>query len=297
MGLFGFGRKHKDDQVHEDHDQDSPELESDDPKDQDKKADQEPQDQDDRAQESDQAGRDEAKAGRDQDQGPASGERGVDHGPWDSEDEDVVDYDDYLDIGSLMLPFLQGSQLRLKANGNTGDVLGATITYGSSSLELEAFAAPKTLGLWDEVRADLLKANPKCREVDGVFGQELALPVNVRGKDLMTRVVGIDGPRWMLRGIFSGPAAKEGKEKDLLDQYLADLVVVRGDEPLAPRDLIPMHAPVTPDERRDGSDQGGDEGDKPKDTIPDKPEGPFDSDQQTEVKTTLSRGPMFSEVR
>ncbi|WP_339349391.1 DUF3710 domain-containing protein [Bifidobacterium indicum] len=295
MGLFGFGRKHKDDQVHQD--RDSPELESEDPKDQGRKADQEPRDQDDQARESDQVGKDESKAEQYQVHGLTSGERGVDHGPWDSEDEDVVDYDDYLDIGSLMLPFLQGSQLRLKANGSTGEVLGATITYGSSSLELEAFAAPKTLGLWDDVRADLLRANPRCQEVDGVFGQELALPVNVRGKDLMTRVVGIDGPRWMLRGIFSGPAAKGGKEKDLLDRYLADLVVVRGDEPLAPRDLIPMHSPVTPDERRADSGQGGDEGDKPKDTIPEKPEGPFDSDQQTEVKTTFSRGPMFSEVR
>ena len=164
------------------------------------------------------------------------------------------------------------------------------MTYGSSSLELEAFAAPKSLGLWEEIRADIHKANPKSKEVDGVFGCELTLPVEVRGKKLMTRVVGIDGPRWMLRGIFSGPAATKGKEKDLLDQYLADLVVVRGDEPLAPRDLIPMHAPVTPE-------QDGDEDGKSKDTIPDKPEGPFDSDQQTEVKTTLSRGPMFTEVR
>ena len=31
--------------------------------------------------------------------------------------------------------------------------------------------------------------------------------------------------------------------------------------------------------------------------IPGQPKGPFDSDQQVEVKTTLSRGPMFSEVR
>ena len=32
--------------------------------------------------------------------------------------------------------------------------------------------------------------------------------------------------------------------------------------------------------------------------IPDnKPKGPLSQDQQTEVKTTLSRGPMFSEVR
>ena len=272
MGLFGFGRKHAKQRAEED-------LE--DQKDQSKELD--------KSDQTSQEDRDETAA--EQDEAEQSGK-----GPWDSLDPEAPDTDEYLDIGALMLPFLKGSELRLKANSQTGDVLGATITYKSSSLELEPFAAPKSLGLWDEVRADLLKANPSCKEVDGVFGKELTLPVKVKGKNLLTRVVGVDGPRWMLRGIFSGPAAKGGKEKDVLDGYLADLVVVRGDEPLAPRDLVPMHAPITPNQRRgeaEDSESKDDEGAH----IPGRPEGPFDSDQQTEVKTTLSRGPMFSEVR
>lgn len=275
MGLFGFGKKRAKKQAEEaveDQEDQSKELnESKDAEESTEKSDQ-----------TSQADRDEAEQ---------SGK-----GPWDSMDSDAPDTDEYLDIGALMLPFLKGSELRLKANSQTGDVLGATITYGSSSLELEPFAAPKSLGLWDEVRADLLKANPSCKEVDGVFGKELTLPVKVKGKNLLTRVVGVDGPRWMLRGIFSGPAAKGGKEKDVLDGYLADLVVVRGDEPLAPRDLVPMHAPVTPNQRR-GEAEDPESMDDESAQIPDRPEGPFDSDQQTEVKTTLSRGPMFSEVR
>ena len=272
MGLFGFGRKRAKKQAEE---------AVEDQEDQSKEPDESDQ--------TSQADRDETAA--EQDEAEQSGK-----GPWDSLDSEAPDTDEYLDIGALMLPFLKGSELRLKANSQTGDVLGATITYKSSSLELEPFAAPKSLGLWDEVRADLLKANPSCKEVDGVFGKELTLPVKVKGKNLLTRVVGIDGPRWMLRGIFSGPAAKGGKEKDVLDGYLADLVVVRGDEPLAPRDLVPMHAPITPNQRR-GEAEDTESKDDEAAQIPDKPEGPFNSDQQTEVKTTLSRGPMFSEVR
>ncbi|MDT7513018.1 DUF3710 domain-containing protein [Bifidobacterium sp. H1HS10N] len=275
MGLFGFGKKRAKKQAEEaveDQEDQSKELdESKDAEESTEKSDQ-----------TSQADRDEAEQ---------SGK-----GPWDSLDSEAPDTDEYLDIGALMLPFLKGSELRLKANSQTGDVLGATITYGSSSLELEPFAAPKSLGLWDEVRADLLKANPSCKEVDGVFGKELTLPVKVKGKNMLTRVVGIDGPRWMLRGIFSGPAAKGGKEKDVLDGYLADLVVVRGDEPLAPRDLVPMHAPITPNQRR-GEAEDPESKDDESAQIPGRPEGPFDSDQQTEVKTTLSRGPMFSEIR
>lgn len=224
--------------------------------------------------------------------------RGDKHGPWDVEDENVPDYDEYLDMGSYYLPFLKGIELRVKANRATQQVLGTTITYGSSSVEIEAFAAPKTLGLWDDVRADLIEANKDAKEVEGVFGTELALPVTVKGgRKVLTRIVGVDGPRWMLRGIFSGKAATdpEGEEAKALNQFFADIVVERGDDPLAPRDLIPMHPPVAPAERK-AAKAAAEEAEQ-KTEIPCKPKGPFDSDQQVEVKTTLSRGPMFSEVR
>ena len=224
--------------------------------------------------------------------------RGDKHGPWAVEDENVPDYDEYLDMGSYYLPFLKGIELRVKANRATQQVLGTTITYGSSSVEIEAFAAPKTLGLWDDVRADLIEANKDAKEVEGVFGTELALPVTVKGgRKVLTRIVGVDGPRWMLRGIFSGKAATdpEGEEAKALNQFFADIVVERGDDPLAPRDLIPMHPPVAPAERK-AAKAAAEEAEQ-KTEIPGKPKGPFDSDQQVEVKTTLSRGPMFSEVR
>lgn len=226
--------------------------------------------------------------------------RGDERGPWDVDDEDVPDYDDYLDLGSYYLPFLQGIELRVKANRATQQVLGSTITYGSSSLEIEAFAAPKTMGLWDDVRADLIEANKAASEVDGVFGTELSLPVVVKGgRKVLTRIVGVDGPRWMLRGIFSGKAATdpEHDETKALNEFFANIVVERGDDPLAPRDLIPMHPPVAPAERKAAKEASEQEGNDEKTDIPGKPKGPFDSDHQVEVKTTLSRGPMFSEVR
>ncbi|OZG63454.1 hypothetical protein BLEM_0157 [Bifidobacterium lemurum] len=231
--------------------------------------------------------------------------RGETRGPWDVNDEDVPDYDDYLDLGAYYLPFLKGIELRIKANRSSKQILGATITYGSSSLEIEAFAAPKSMGLWDEVRADLLEANSTASEAEGVFGTELKLPVHVKGgRTVTTRIVGVDGPRWMLRGIFSGKAAvdADADETEALNRFFADIVVERGEEPLAPRDLIPMHPPVSPAERKAAKAKAeGEEGENADDkhlkNIPDQPKGPFDQDQQTEVKTTLSRGPMFSEIR
>lgn len=227
--------------------------------------------------------------------------RGVDYGPWAVDDEDAPDYESYLDLGAYYLPFLQGIELRVKASRATNQVLGCTISLGGSSLEIEAFAAPKTLGVWEDIRADLIDSNENATEQPGVFGMEVILPVTVKGgKTVTTRIVGVDGPRWMLRGIFSGDAATEAdsSETEALNKFFADIVVDRGEEPLAPRDLIPMHAPVTPEER--SANEGGaavDDEAGDSNTIPDPPQGPFDSDQQTETKTTLSRGPMFTEVR
>ena len=222
--------------------------------------------------------------------------RGDERGPWDVNDENVPDYDEYLDLGAYYLPFLKGIELRIKANRATRQVLGSTITYGSSSLEIEAFAAPKTMGLWDDMRADLLEANKAASEVEGVFGSELRLPVTVKGgRTVNTRIVGVDGPRWMLRGIFSGKAASdpESQETKALNLFFSGIVVERGEEPLAP--------PVAPAERKAAqaaAQDGAADGKEHLDSIPDnKAKGPLSYDQQTEVKTTLSRGPMFSEVR
>ncbi|MBT1180402.1 DUF3710 domain-containing protein [Bifidobacterium sp. CP2] len=230
--------------------------------------------------------------------------RGEERGPWDVDDEDVPDYDDYLDLGAYYLPFMQHIELRIKANRATRAILGSTITYKRSSLEIEAYAAPKTLGLWEDWREDFLEANPKASASDGVFGTEITLPVEVKnGRTLITRIVGVDGPRWMLRGIFSGVAATDpdAEETKALNRFFSDIVVERGEEPLAPRDLIPMHPPVAPAERKAAKaaaeQEDAAEGKEYLKDVPTRPKGPLSQDQETQVKTTLSRGPMFSEVR
>ena len=232
-------------------------------------------------------------------------DRGDVFGPWDVDDENMPDDEDYVDLGAYLLPVVPGMELRVKANRASQQVVGCIVSYGRSSLEIEPFAAPKTLGLWDDVRDDLLQGNQQSSEAEGVFGMEVRLPVKDKsGRVLHTRIVGVDGPRWMLRGIFSGPAAtQDNDESDVLNRFFSSIIVARGDEPLAPRDLIPMHAPLTPQQRGKDEDEESEAEGEPESgkndstAVPGKPKGPFNSDQQTEVKSTLSRGPMFSEVR
>ncbi|RBP98221.1 hypothetical protein CRD60_03550 [Bifidobacterium aemilianum] len=286
MGLFGFGRKKHRDEVEE---QPADELDQTEAAGVDGEVDKDPENQGDHPSFS----------------GEVSGSyegRGEDRGPWDIKDEDLPDYDEYLDMGAFYLPFLKGIELRIGADKTRQEVRSCTISYGSSSLELEAFAAPKSMGLWDDVREELLHKDG-ASEVEGVFGTEVRMPVSVKGgKTVVTRIVAVDGPRWMLRGIFTGKAATNpnSPETEALNGYFADIVVDRGEEPLAPHDLIPMHPPVSPAERKaaaEAVDGDGSNEESGAASIPDKPTGPFDSDQEVEVKTTLSRGPMFSEVR
>lgn len=233
--------------------------------------------------------------------------RGNLRGPWDIADEKVPDLSTYIDFGSIRILYLQGIELRVKKQRESNQVLGITVTYKSSSVEVEAFAAPKTEGIWSEVRADLLKGNSDAREVNGVFGKEIILPVKVEDKTVDTRIVGVDGPRWMLRGVFSGVAAcdfsvagdskKASDEAVLLNKWFSDIVVDRGSEPLAPRDMIPMHDVSVPRDSGDGDSDNVDSNNGDFGEIPGRPKGPLGADQQVEVKTTLTRGPMFSEVR
>lgn len=215
-------------------------------------------------------------------------------GPWDIDDPDAPDYDEMVNLGAFYLPVVSGAELRLKAapSADPSDptIIGATLTLGDSSLELEAFAAPKTMGLWEDIRQELLDSNPQASEEEGTFGQEVTLPVTVKGKTYISLIVGVDGPRWMLRGIFTGPAASsEGQEWDALSVCFSDIVVDRGQEPLAPRDLLPMTLPQPP-EQEDDEDEDWEE----KAQEPAKPNG---YGVQTTVQTSLTRGPLFSELR
>ena len=57
------------------------------------------------------------------------------------------------------------------------------------------------------------------------------------------RFLGVDGPRWFLRGVISGPAARQPEIAGPLELVFADVVVVRGDHPVPPRDMLEIQLP------------------------------------------------------
>src|SRR4051794_999445 len=190
---------------------------------------------------------------------PQHREREVDatSGPWDEADA-PGDGVNRIDLGSLRLPALPGMDLRVELNAQQ-QVVGATLRSGDSLLQLSAFAAPRAGGIWDSVREDLAKSasgqGGSLREVEGPFGPELAgtivaTPPPQPGateppspERRPARFLGVDGPRWFLRGLITGPAAAGPDDAGPLEEAFRGIVVVRGVEPMPVRDPLPLALP------------------------------------------------------
>ncbi|GII62656.1 hypothetical protein Skr01_27410 [Sphaerisporangium krabiense] len=165
-------------------------------------------------------------------------------GPWDSE-ESYPDID-RVDLGGMLLPVGPGFEVQLNVAGD--QLVGAVVLVGESALQVHAFAAPKRSGIWDEVRAELARevtgAGGSCEEREGPFGAELAAEVEQDGGLAPVRFIGVDGPRWFLRGVISGRAVTDAEIAGTLEDVVRDIVVVRGDQPMAPKEPIELRLPT-----------------------------------------------------
>jgi hypothetical protein len=174
----------------------------------------------------------------------------VGRGPFDA--SEVEDSSGRLDLGALWVRGLPGMELRLEVEEETQNIVGATAVLGDSAVQLQAFAAPKTSGIWDDIRAEIAESivaqGGTADEERGVLGTELRTRMPSAGPDGRTvfapaRFVGVDGPRWFLRAVFSGRAAIEDEAAADLMDVVRQTVVVRGDAAMAPRDLLPLRLP------------------------------------------------------
>lgn len=188
-----------------------------------------------------------------------------------ADDDEPADDKPRIDLGSLIISPVPGSELRLQVN-ESQDIVSAMLVLpvtapatngaqpevvGSSALELSAYAAPRSGGLWAELRDEISEAAAEvggsAELAAGPFGVELRrlLPVTTPDGEQgyqPSRMWVAEGPRWLLRGIVYGQAAIESDDDDpavaaVLEAF-RDVVVRRGDEAMAPGDLLPMSMPA-----------------------------------------------------
>jgi hypothetical protein len=230
-------------------------------------------------------------------------------GPWDSEAESVPEME-RVDFGALQVPIGEGIEIQVNveaveqdAEGNPlgGRIVAITIVHGESGLQVQPFAAPKKNGIWDEVRKEtaeeIKQAEGETQEAEGPFGTELhgmvpvAIPEEMRDQVPQeiaeqgfgwqpVRFIGVDGPRWFLRGVLSGAALEDSEQAAIMEQVFQHIVVVRGDAPMPPRELLELTLPAEAQQAM--AAEQGEEGEDGEDRPPLNP---------------FERGPEITEVR
>jgi hypothetical protein len=227
-------------------------------------------------------------------------------GPWDA--EEIAPDMERFDFGALQVPLgpgiefqvsLEATEVDAEGNPVSGRPVAVTVVHGDSGLQLQALAAPKRSGIWSEIRKEtagqIQEAGGQAEDAEGPFGPELRamvpvqipeeimdqVPAEIREQGFAwqaVRFLGVDGPRWFLQGVVSGAAIENEEQWQVLEDVFRNVIVVRGDQPMPPREPLELTMPAG------GQDPGGqDGGDGDDDGGPDF--NPFE------------RGPEITEVR
>lgn len=172
-------------------------------------------------------------------------------GPLDDSEANAVR--PYVDLGGVKVVPRADLQLRLEVEEGSKRVVAVGLDYAGSTLQVQPFAAPRSSGLWNEIRGQIVeqihKQGGETRIADGPFGPEVLaqIPVAVPGEPAgkrLARFIGVDGPRWFLRGVIAGEGAVNPEAAAKIEDLFRSIVVVRGTTPMPPRDLIPLHMPA-----------------------------------------------------
>jgi len=196
----------------------------------------------------DRGDQDDAASAYDDADAPAG--RDASTGPLDR--SEVDDDSDYLNLGAIWLRGQQGMELRLEVNEQEQQITGVTAVLGESAVQLQAFAAPRTEGVWidirNEIAASIVDAGGTAEVLTGEFGEELLTRMpqaDPEGRTVFmpARFVGVDGPRWFLRAVVSGRAAIEPAAAEGVHEVIRTAVIDRGEEAMPPRELLPLRLP------------------------------------------------------
>ncbi|MGU3433340.1 DUF3710 domain-containing protein [Actinomycetes bacterium M1A6_2h] len=150
-----------------------------------------------------------------------------------------------LDLGSVLVPVPDGGQLQVEMTP-AGAPQAVHLMTEHGRITIAAFAAPKSPGQWRDVAselADALRTDSASVAIEtGPWGREVL--ASTANGDL--RFVGVDGYRWMIRGVATGPVGTADVDSALAEQIrtvIRGTVVDRGTEPHPVRTPLPITLP------------------------------------------------------
>ncbi|WP_338857474.1 DUF3710 domain-containing protein [Gordonia hongkongensis] len=148
----------------------------------------------------------------------------------------------HLDLGSVLVPVVEGGQVTVEMS-EAHQPQNVYLVTPIGRISVSAFAAPKSPGMWREVVRELaasLRDDGAATSVeDGHWGREVVAETD----GATHRFIGVDGPRWLVRCVGSGPSEHADDLARLSRAVLAETVVRRGSEPFPPRDPLPVVLP------------------------------------------------------
>ena len=167
------------------------------------------------------------------------------NGPYDV--SDIHAPAELVDFGSIAFSPNPVVAVRADIEEGTARIVAISFDYKGSTLQVQAFASPKSETIWPEVSKDLenslLAQGRDVRQESGPFGVELITELEFQGNIRAIRMFGVDGNRWLLRGSISGESMNDIEVKSFLEDMFKGLVVRRGEIPLPPRELLPLNLP------------------------------------------------------
>jgi hypothetical protein len=164
-------------------------------------------------------------------------------GPFDVGEIDLVT--PYLDFGSIRIEPRSGMQIRADVDETNNRIVAITVEVNKHRMQLQAFAATRSEGLWvptiDALAKSVADQGGESAKRAGPLGIELVAQVpNPSRKSVF---IGCDGPRWFLRGVITGADLSGANYLELISIF-RQTVVIRGDGALPPGDLLPLRLPV-----------------------------------------------------
>ncbi len=168
-------------------------------------------------------------------------------GPFDSSEVDLPA--GYLDFGAIRLVPEPEVGIRLEVEEATGRVLALTLESAGTTLQVSVFAASKHEGVWGDVLEQLAgsieSSGGSVTPYLGQLGPGLdARVVQPDGQLRDTRFIGVDGPRWFVRGSITGNALADLVSATEIEDIFRSLVIHRGDSPMPPKEPLEIVVPA-----------------------------------------------------
>ncbi|AKK06099.1 putative DUF3710 family protein [Corynebacterium mustelae] len=174
---------------------------------------------------------------------------GGDRGPFDGDTVSIEDFDfsDFsngvLNLGSMLIPLPHGSEVQVEMGPEGPTMLHVLTEYGRCTPV--AFAAPRTAGQWRETVKELTEGmrndGLEVRIEYGPWGREIV--GSAPGAGGVVRIIGVDGPRWMLRMTLAAPVEHADQMAELGREITARTFVLRGQEPILAGSSLPVALP------------------------------------------------------